>query len=55
MNEIEVSESWYSRVKAIADKGIPNNERVVGVAIFVFSIYLVNHFKQLKKRGAKYE
>ena len=44
MNETEVIESWYSRGKAIADKGIPNNERVVGIGLVVISILMILYF-----------
>jgi len=33
LNKKNENESWYSRGKAEADKGIPYNERVVGIAI----------------------
>jgi hypothetical protein len=38
------NESWLSRGRAEAAKGIPLSERVVGIAIVVFSILLVLHF-----------
>jgi hypothetical protein len=46
-------ESWFSRGKAEAEKGIPFGERVVGIAIVVFSVlmvlYLVAH--QVRSTG----
>lgn len=44
MNETEATENWFSRAKAEADKGIPDNERVVGIAIVVASILMVLYF-----------
>jgi len=41
MSKPEATENWYSRGKAIADKGIPKNERVVGVGIVVFSAFMI--------------
>ena len=37
MNKTEANETWFSRGEAEADKGIPSNERVVGIAIVVVS------------------
>jgi hypothetical protein len=46
-------ERWFSRGKAEAEKGIPFSERVMGIAIVVFSIlmvlYLVAH--QVRSTG----
>ena len=44
MNETENVENWFSRAKAEAEKGIPRNERVVGVAIVVVSVLMVLYF-----------
>ena len=44
MNKPESNENWFSRVKAEADKGVPLNERVVGVAIVVVSILAIVYF-----------
>ena len=44
MNKIEANETWFSRGKAEADKGIPANERVVGIAIVVVSILIVLYY-----------
>ena len=44
MNETEATESWFSRGKAEAEKGIPYYERVVGIAIVVFSVLMVLYF-----------
>ena len=41
MKEIE---SWFSRGKAEAEKGIPYSERVVGIAIVVISVLMVLYF-----------
>ena len=38
------NESWFSRGKAEADKGIPSRERVVGIAIVVVSLFIVAFF-----------
>jgi len=44
LNESEATESWFSRGKAEAEKGIPYNQRVVGIAIVVFSVLMVLYF-----------
>ena len=44
MNETEKNENWFSRAKAEADKGIPQNERLVGVAIVVVCVLIVFYF-----------
>ncbi len=41
---MKADENWYSRGKAEADKGIPTGDRVVGVAIVVFSVLMILHF-----------
>ncbi len=41
---MSANESWFSRGKAEAEKGIPFSERVVGISIVVFSILLVLYF-----------
>ncbi|NCF67081.1 MAG: hypothetical protein GWP61_13985 [Chloroflexi bacterium] len=38
---MKANESWFSRGKAEAEKGIPFGERVVGIAIVVFSVLMV--------------
>ena len=47
MNKTELNENWFSRAKAEADKGIPSNERFVGVGIVVFvsllGVYYISH------------
>ncbi len=48
MNKSEVTESWFSRGKAEADKGIPNNERIAGIGIFfagsiLMLLYFIAH------------
>ena len=44
MDRTESNENWFSRAKAEADKGVPLNERVVGVAIVVVSILIISYF-----------
>ncbi len=41
---MKVTESWFSMGKAEAEKGIPHRERVVGIAIVVFSVLMVLYF-----------
>ena len=41
---MKANESWFSRGKAEAEKGIPFSERVVGIGIVVFSILMVLYF-----------
>jgi hypothetical protein len=41
MKEVE---TWLARAKAEADKGIPRHERVVGIAIVMFSILMILYF-----------
>ena len=50
MKEIE---SWFSRGKAEAEKGIPRRDRVVSIAIFVFSVLMVLYFvaHQMRSTG----
>jgi hypothetical protein len=38
------TENWFSRAKAEADKGVPLNERVMGVAIVVISVLVIVYF-----------
>ena len=38
---MKANEDWFSRGKAEAEKGIRNSERVVGIAIVVFSVLMV--------------
>ena len=44
MDRTESNENWFSRAKTEADKGAPLNERVVGVAIVVVSIFIISYF-----------
>jgi len=44
LSDTEKNENWYSRGKAEADKGIPSNERFVGVAIVVVCVLIVFYF-----------
>ena len=48
MSKIEPTETWFSRGKAEADKGIPKNERIAGIAFFfagsvLMILYLAAH------------
>jgi hypothetical protein len=38
------NENWFSRGKAEADKGIPFGDRVVGIAIVAFSVFMMLYF-----------
>ena len=45
MNETEATESWFSRGKAEADKGIPKNQRIAGIGFFfVGSVLMLLYF-----------
>jgi len=44
LNKTETDKNWFSRAKAEADKGVPSNDRVVGVAIVVVSILTMLYF-----------
>ncbi|MGD9131016.1 MAG: hypothetical protein PVH73_05525 [Candidatus Bathyarchaeota archaeon] len=44
MNQTESQEGWFSRAKAEADKGIPNNERVTGIVLVVASVLVMVYF-----------
>jgi hypothetical protein len=50
---MKANESWFSKGKAEAEKGIPSSERFVGIAIVIFSVlmmaYLVAH--QVRSTG----
>jgi hypothetical protein len=41
---MNANESWFSRGKAEAEKGIPSSERFVGITIVVISVLLVMYF-----------
>ena len=48
MNKTKPTENWFSRGKAEADKGIPKNERIVGIGFFfagsvLIILYLAAH------------
>jgi hypothetical protein len=43
-NQTESKESWFSRAKAEADKGVPNNERVTGIVLVVASVLAILYF-----------
>jgi hypothetical protein len=40
---MKANESWFSRGKAEADKGIPFSERFVGIVIVVFSVLMLSY------------
>ena len=40
---MNANESWFSRGKAEAEKGIPFSERFVGVIIVVFSVLMLSY------------
>ena len=46
-------ESWFSRGKAEADKGIPYGHRVVGIAVVVVSVLMILYFvaHQMRSTG----
>ena len=48
---MKANESWYSRGKAEADKGIPCGDRIVGIAIVVFSVLMVLYFSAHQRRS----
>jgi hypothetical protein len=50
MNE---TENWFSRAKVEAEKALPRNERVVGIAIVVFCILMIIFFgvHQIQSKG----
>ena len=41
---MNANDNWFSRGKADAEKGIPRGERIVGIAIVVFSVFMVLYF-----------
>lgn len=41
---IEETESWFSRAKAEADKGVPRNERIFGIGLFILSVLMLLYF-----------
>jgi hypothetical protein len=43
--------SWFSRGKAEAEKGIPSSERLVGIAIVVFSVLMILSFIAHQRRA----
>ena len=48
---MNANESWFSRGKAEAEKGIPSSERFVGIAIVVFSVLMVLFFVAHQRRS----
>ena len=50
---MQATESWFSRGKAAAKKELPPRERVVGIAIVVFSLLMVSYFAlhQIRSTG----
>jgi hypothetical protein len=43
LNETKTVDDWFSRAKTEADKGIPPNERIVGIAIVAVSILMMSY------------
>jgi hypothetical protein len=48
LNQTETKENWFSRAKIEANKGVPKNERIVGIGFFFLGsvlmiLYLVAH------------
>ena len=48
---MKANESWFSRGKAEAEKGIPFSERVVGITIVVFSVLMVSYLVAHQERS----
>jgi hypothetical protein len=48
---MKANESWFARGKAEAEEGIPFGERVVGIAIVVFSALLIMFFGTHQRRS----
>jgi heme A synthase len=48
---MKATESWFTRAKTEAEKGIPLSERVVGIAIVVFSVLIVSYFVTHQRRS----
>ena len=48
---VKETESWLSRGKAEADKGIPRGDRVVGVALVVFNVVMILYFVTHQSRS----
>jgi hypothetical protein len=50
---MKANESWFSRGKAEAEKGIPPSERFVGITIVVFSVLMIRYLAahQLRSTG----
>ena len=44
MQDSESTESWFSRAKAEADKGVPRNDRAMGIVIVVVSFLVMLYF-----------
>jgi hypothetical protein len=44
LQDSESNENWFSRAKTEADKGVPRNDRVAGIAIVVVSFLLMLYF-----------
>jgi len=51
---MKANESGFSRGKAEAEKGIPYGERVVGIAIVVFSVLMVLYFVAHQMRSTDF-
>jgi hypothetical protein len=48
---MKTNESWFSRGKAEAEKGIPFSERFVGIAIVVFSVLMMSYLAVHQSRS----
>ena len=44
LNQTESPESWFSRAKAEANKGVPKNDRFTGIALAVVSVFMIAYF-----------
>jgi hypothetical protein len=44
LNKTESTMNWFYRAKAEADKGVPPNERAVGIAIVVVSVLMILYY-----------
>jgi len=52
LKDIEATENWFSRGKADADKGIPNNERIAGIGFFFIGSILIVLFLAAHQMGS---
>jgi hypothetical protein len=53
LNQTESQENWFSRAKAEANKGVPNNERVTGIVLVVACSLVILYFvfNQMESTG----